>query len=100
MHSHLVVAVGECAYRQGVVEVLGVLGVDGECGHIAHVDATGYLFGCYTCVDMVGGLLHIGRIAVGESEFGENGVHLGGVLAGLAQNVDHFAAWILLLVGP
>ncbi len=49
---------------------------------------------------MVGGLLHVGRIAVGESEFGEYGVHLGGVFTGLAEYVDHFSAGVFLFVGP
>ena len=100
VYAHLPVAVGETAYRQCVVKVLGVGGVDGKCGDVAHVAALGYLFGRDAGVDAVGGALHGGGVLVGQAVLGQDGVHLGVVLAVLAQDIDHLAARVARVVGP
>ncbi len=44
MHSHLVVAVSHPSERQGVVIILCVCGVDGECSHLAEVFPAFHVF--------------------------------------------------------
>ena len=44
VHAHLDVAVPQLAVGEGVVEVLGVGGVDGEGEHIAEVAPAGHFF--------------------------------------------------------
>ena len=88
------------AYAEGVVEVLGVGGVDGEGEDVAHVEsATDFLLGDARR-ELLGGLLHECRIGVGQSVLCQDGVHLGGVLAGLAEDVHDLANGILGFVGP
>ncbi len=55
---------------------------------------------CYAGTDFVCGFFDSLRVAVGESEFGEYGVHLGGVFACYSKNVEHFAFWIFFVVFP
>ena len=98
--AHLPTAVVEAADGQGVIEVLGVDGVDGEGDHVAHVDAAGHLVGRDAGVYPLGLAGHLGRVAVGQAEFGEDGVHLGLVVAGVAQHVDYLAYGVLGLGGP
>ena len=100
MHAYLTVAVGKAAEGNSVVKVLGIFGVDGKGGNRAEVLTTRYFFRRYAGIYLVGGLLHVGRIAVRQTELGENGVHLGGVLPFAAQDVDHLAAGIHLVVVP
>lgn len=39
VHTDLIVAVRQRAYRKGIIEVFCILGVDGEGGYIAHIAA-------------------------------------------------------------
>ena len=100
MYAYLEVAVFEWAYRQGVVKVLGVAGVDGEGGDVAHVDALGHFLVGYARTDFVGGLLDVLRVFVGQAVFGQDGVHLGVVLAVASQYVLDLAEGRLLVFGP
>ena len=100
VHSGLPVSVGQSAQRKRVVKVLCVTRVDGECGHIAHVDSAGNLGRGYAGIDFLGGTLHLLGIVVRESEFGQYGMHLGIVLAVAAKDVNHLAVRILCIVGP
>ena len=86
--ADLQMAVFEFAEREGVVEVLGVGRVDGESGHAAEVAAAGQVFGRDGVGYLLGRLLHLGFEAVGQLEFGQDGVHLGVVLARNAQHVN------------
>ena len=101
VHAHLPEAVVELAYGEGIVEVLGIVRVDGEGAHAAEVLASLQVgrgdFGAY----LIGGLLHMGGILIGQSVLGQDGMHLDRVLARLAQHVDHFAHNVFrLLAGP
>ena len=100
MHPHLPVAVGEASYRERVVEILGILGVDCEGCHAAEILAAADLLGSYTRVDFVGSLFDGGGIFIWEAVFGQNGVNFGIVLAGSAEDIDHLAARIFHLLGP
>ena len=100
MHAHLPVAAGQLTYRQGVVEVLCIGGVDGKGGDLAHVASGGYLLGGDAGRNLVGGLLHSGGVAVRQAKLGQDGVHLGVVLAVFTQDVDHLAAGVGSVVGP
>ncbi len=101
VHAHLVEPVVGSAYAEGVVEVFGVLGVDGEGGHLPEVFAPCYLLGGDGRVDAFGGVLHLLRVAVGQSVLGQDGVHLHVVLTLCAQYVDHLSHDILrVLRGP
>ena len=100
VHAHLDIAVGKAAQRQGVVEVLGVLWVDGESGYVAHVLAGGHDLGGDSGVDFIGGAGHSLGIFVRQAELGKYGMDFGIVLAGASEYVDHGTAGIFLVVGP
>ena len=100
VHAYLIVAVWQLAYRQGIIKVLCILGVDGECHHIAHIFATGHFLVCDTGVNAVGSLFYGGRILVWQTEFGQNSVDFGIVLAGFTQHIHHFAARTSRVVSP
>ena len=85
------------AERQRIVEVFGIGRVDGEGKHFAEVLATSYLFGCDARIDAISGFFHILWIFVGQTVLGQDGMHLGIVLACLAQNVDDLAHNVLVL---
>ena len=91
MHANLPVARLELADRQRVIEVLGVLRVDGECRHVAHVAALGELLGRQVVRNLVGGLFQRLRVRVRQSVLGKYGVHLGVVVAHIAEHINDFA---------
>ena len=100
MHAGFPVSVWQFAQRQRVIKVLCVARVDGECCHAAHVLAGGYDLRCYSCVDFVGGSLHVLRVYVRQTVFGKDGVHLRVVFSRSAENVDHLAGRVLVIVVP
>ena len=100
MHAHFVVSVGQTADRECIVEVLGILGVDRESRHIAHVLACGHDLGRDSGVDLLGSLLHGLGVSVGKSELSKDGMDLGIVLAGFSKDVDDLALGVLGVVGP
>ncbi len=99
VHAHFDVTVFQLAVGEGVVEVLGVGGVDGEGEHVAEVAAGGHLFfgGFADFLGLVFGLF--GELQ-GEVVFGEDGLHLHVVVAGFAQALDHFAHGVVHAFGP
>jgi len=100
VYAYFPQAVLQAADGEGVVKVLSVLGVDGEGRDGAEVFAAGYLFGGNLVGDAFGRLLYGCRITVGQAVFGQDGVHLGGVVARTAQDVDDLSDGVLGLVGP
>ena len=87
--------------RQRVVEVLGVLRVDGAGEGVAEVLAFGIVFGRYLSRNLLGSLLHVLRILIRQAVLCKDSVHLDVVVASLAQHVHHFAYHIsMVLVGP
>ena len=100
VYAHFPVAVGHGADGKGIVEILGILGVDGECGGVAEVLAASYFLGGDSCIDFVGGFLHVLRVFIGKTVLGENGVYLGVVFAGASEDVDHSAFGVLGFFRP
>ena len=101
VHSHLPEAVAETAYRQGVVEVLGVVRVDGAREDLPEVLPALEVFVGYLGRNLLGGVLHGLGVLVGQSVLCEDRVHLDVVVALLAEHIDHFAHGVLMLrVGP
>ncbi len=100
VHTDFDIAVFKTAERQGIVEVLGVGGVDSESCHFTEVLASGDFFGCDTGVDIICGFFHVFWIAVGQVVFGEDGVDFAIVVARTAKNVKHFAMGILRVHRP
>ena len=90
----------QASHGEGVVKVFGVLGVDGEGQYVAEVLAAGYLLACDTGVDALCGFRHGGGILVGQAVLGEDGVHLGCVVAGVAEDIHHAAYGVLGGRGP
>ena len=100
VHAHFPQARLELPDGQRVVEVLGIAGVDGEGHHVPAILPFGIVFRGNLGRNLLGGRLHINRISIGQAVLGENGVHLGGVVARLAQHIDHLAERIAGLFGP
>ena len=80
---------------QCVVEVLCIVRVDGEGDDVAEVLSASYFLCRDGGIELVGGLLHVLRVFVGQSILREDGVHLGVVVAHLAEHVHHFAHDVL-----
>ena len=89
--AHLPYAVAYAAYRQRVVEVLGIGRVDREGGHAAEVAPAVDFLLRDAAVDGGGRLLDFGLEAVGELVLGQNGVHLRVVVARQTQHVNQLA---------
>ena len=89
------------ADAQCIIEVLGILGVDGTGEHVAHVlAATDFLFRDARLY-LLGSLLDILRIFVWQAVLRQDGVHLHIVVALLAQHVDDLPHDVLRLArGP
>ena len=98
--AHLPQPLLDFAEAEGVVEVLCVGWVDGEGEDVAHVDSAGYLFFGNARRELLGSLLHLCWIGVRQSVLSQDSVHLGGVLACLAEDVNDLANRVLCLVGP
>jgi len=85
---------------EGVVEVLGILGVDGEGGHTPEVLTSGYFLGGDFGGYLVGSFLYGSGVDIGQAEFRQDGVHLGGIVSCAPQDVDYLADGVLGFVGP
>ncbi len=101
VHAHLVEPLVELLDGEGVVEVLGVGGVDGAGPRVAEVLALGHVLRRDLARDGVGRVLHVLRVLVGQPVLGQDGVHLHVVVATLTEHVHHLSDEVLvLLVGP
>ena len=100
MDTHLEAVLVELDEGNCVVEVLGVGGVDGESGNLAVVLAPLYLSLGDFVGYLVGSFADSGFEAVRQLELGQDGVHLGVVLAGFAQHVHYLADGLHALAGP
>ena len=100
MHAHFIAAIVELAEGEGIIEVLCIARVDGKGGDRAHILACGHHFGSDTCINLLGGVVDIFGIAVRKAKLGQDGVHLGGVVARGAKYVDHLTCRTLLIFGP
>ena len=85
---------------EGVVEVLGIGGVDGEGGHVAEVAAAQDLLFRDFRGDRFGLQLDGFREGDREVALGEDAEHLHIVAAGLAEHVEDFADGIAVVARP
>ena len=91
VHADLIIAVRERLERQRVVEILCIGRVDGERERVAEILAALQILGRDGVRDLIGGVLHLGREAIGEIELRQDGVHLRVILARLAEHIHHVA---------
>ena len=100
VHAYFPQVLAQRADGQGIVEVLRILGVDGKGRHAAEV----LPLRDFLCLNLGGNLfrrvLHRLGVHVGQAELGQDGVHLGVVVARLSQYVNHLPDGVLGLVGP
>ena len=90
----------QLADRQGVVKVFGVFGVYGKGGYIAEIFTFGIFFRRNFGGYLVCGFFYGSRVDIRQTEFGQDGMHLGGIVSGFSQDVDNLTDGILGLVGP
>ena len=100
MYAHFPNSLFQFADGEGVIEVLGILGVDGEGGYTPEVLASGYFLGGDFGGYLVGCFFYGGGVDVWQAEFREDGMHLGGVVSGASQDVYYLADGIFGFVGP
>ena len=87
--------------RQSIVEVLCIVRVDGASPYVAEILALGEVFCRHLARNLVGSLLDLLRIAVGQAVLRQNRVHFGVVFALLSENIDDFAHHVVMQsVGP
>lgn len=86
--------------RQCIVEVLGVVRVDGKGRYVAEVLASGNFLGRDVGRECLGRLFHLFGIFVGQSVLRQYGVHFGIVLALFTQNVHYLANGAFRIGGP
>ena len=97
MDAYLPEPIVELTDREGIVEVLGILGVDGAGKHVAHILTTvNFLLGDGG-INLLCRLLHVLRILVGQVVLSQDGMHLGIVLACLSEDINDRADNVLML---
>ena len=84
-----------CTQRQGIVEVFGILGVDGAGEHVTEVFTTGNFIGSDTRFYLLGSILYSLRIFIRQSVLCQDSVHLHVIITFLTQHVNHFTHNIL-----
>ena len=100
VYAHLPEVLSEGTDGESIVEVLGIVGVDGAGEHIAHIESAGYLVGGDDVADMVGRILHGNGVFVGESKLGKDGVHLYIIVTSLTKDVHHMTYGVACILGP
>ena len=100
VHAHFPPLAFEVADGEGIVKVLGIVGVDGEGRHFAEILAASDFLGRDVGRKAFGSILHVLRIAIGQSVFGQDAVHLGVVLALASEDVNDLADGALRVGGP
>ena len=100
VHADLPYAVFHLLDGYGVVEVLSVARVDGECESVTEVLAFRYLLVGDLRRYLVGCRLHLSGVGVWQSVLSENGVHLCVVLSCLSENVNHLTLRVAYVHRP
>ena len=95
MDTHFPYSVLDFSDGQCVVEVFGIARVDGEGGHVAHVDTFCHLLRSDSRIDDVRRPFHFLRIFVRQSKFSEDGVHLRVVFSAGSKHIDHLSHGIV-----
>ena len=101
MHAHFPQTTIQLTYTKGIVKVLGILRIDGTSKHITEILTTVDLLLRNGGINLLGRLLHILRILIGQIVLSEDGVHLSIVVTRLSKDIHHRANNVLMLiVGP
>ena len=100
MYAYLIAIILQRTERYGIIEVLGILRVDGESEYRPKIFSSGKLFFCDLPIQTVGCLFHLLGIDIRQSEFGQNGIHLGIVVSGRSQYGLYLSDGILGLLRP
>ena len=101
MHTDLVEAIVELLDREGVVEVLGILRVDGAGPRVAEVLTLRHILIGYLTRDLLSSILHAFRVLIRQSVLRKDGVHLHIVVARFSEDVHDLTDDVLMLtVGP
>ena len=98
MHTDLPKSAVELADGERIIEVLGILGIDGAGEDIAEILTAGNLLLGDGGIDLLSSILHILGILIRQVVLREDGMHLGIVLAGLSQHIDYGANDVLMLM--
>ena len=97
--SHLVqLAIGYFPDGQGIVEVLGIAGVDCTSEDFPEILTLLQVLLRHLAADLVGGLLHLFRIAIGQTILRQDGMHLSVVVSRRTENVYHLSDHVLMTV--
>jgi hypothetical protein len=97
VHADLIEPVVKLLDREGVVEVLGILRVDGAGPRIAEVLTLSHILVSDLARNLIGSILHFLRILVRQAVLCENSVHLHIVVARLSKYIHYLADNILVL---
>ena len=100
VYTYFPQAIFQFADGESIIKVFGILRVDGEGSHISEVLAFGNFFIGYFSGDFVRSFFYRRGVDIRQSEFGKDGVHLCGVVARFAQDVDDLPDGVFRLVGP
>ena len=100
VHAHFPQVVLQFADGQGIVKVFGVFGVYGKGGYIAEIFTFGILLRGNFGGNLVRGFFHGCGIDIRQPEFGQDGVHLGGVVSGFSQDVNDLTDGVFSLIRP
>ena len=99
MDSYFIISIFKPTERKGIVEVLCVSRVDGECQYISEVTTSLKVLSCNLLRYPVGRIRHFRLKAVWKGILGKDRMHFGVVLARLSEHVDnmsargHLASW-------
>ena len=101
MHADLIKPVVELLDRECVVEVLGILRVDGAGPRVAEILTLRHILVGDLTRDLLSSVLHPLRVLVRQSVLSQDGVHLHIVVTRLSEHVHDFTNDALMLaVGP
>ena len=91
VHTHFKIPVRKFLIGEGVVKVFRVGGVDGEGEGVPKVAAVLDIGSRNGVRNGIGGVFHLFFESIGEAVFGQDGVHLGVVVAGGAEHIGQIA---------
>ena len=101
VYAHLPKALVELADGERIVEVFGILRVDGASENLAKVFALGQVLLGDVARNFLCGLFNGFWISVRQAILGQNGVHLHIVIACRSQHIYHLAKQVLVVgIGP
>ena len=91
MHPDFPLLIAQFADRQGIVKVLGILGVDGKGEHIAHITTARHLLVGNSWINLLCCAFNVCWVFIRQTIFGKDGVHLCIIVALLTQNIDNLS---------